>query len=137
MRRILLPVAAVACLLAQSSDKKASLPLKTERKIEFITDEGTWLSVDVSKDGKTILFDLLGDLYTVPIGGGDAKVIDAGLGFDGQAVYSPDGSLIAFTSDRSGSDNLWIAKAEVPRNGVESTVTSEQLAANLDPKGKK
>jgi Trehalose utilisation len=32
---------------------------------------------------------------------------------------------------------LWIAKAEVPKNGVESTVTPEQLAANLDAKGKK
>jgi hypothetical protein len=32
---------------------------------------------------------------------------------------------------------LWIAKADVPKNGVESIVTPEQLAANLDPKGKK
>ena len=32
---------------------------------------------------------------------------------------------------------LWIAKARVPRNGVESAVTPEQLAANFDPKGKK
>ena len=32
---------------------------------------------------------------------------------------------------------LWIAKVRVPKNGVESTVTPEQLAANFDPKGKK
>lgn len=30
---------------------------------------------------------------------------------------------------------LWIAKASVPMNGVESTVTQEELMANLDPKG--
>ena len=32
---------------------------------------------------------------------------------------------------------LWVAKADVPRDGVKSTVTREQLEANLDPKGKK
>ncbi len=30
---------------------------------------------------------------------------------------------------------LWIAKSDVPANGVESTVTQEDLMANLDPKG--
>ena len=30
---------------------------------------------------------------------------------------------------------LWIAKSDVPANGVESTVTQEELMANLDPKG--
>lgn len=32
---------------------------------------------------------------------------------------------------------VWTAKAEVPANGIESKVTPEELAANLDPKGKK
>src|SRR5450759_1174426 len=107
MRRFLFCFSIVACLFAQSR-----LPLKPERKIQFTTDEGTWLSLDVSRDGKTVLFDLLGDLYTVPITGGEAKAITTGLAFDSQAVYSPDGSMIALVSDRSGSENLWIAKAD-------------------------
>ena len=70
--------------------------------------EGTWLSVDVSPDGKEVAFDLLGDIYTIPIGGGEAKALTSGVAWDMQPRYSPNGKWIAFTSDRSGGDNLWI-----------------------------
>ena len=89
--------------------KTAPLPLKPDRTIEFTTDEGTWVSLDVSPDGKTIVFELLGDLYTVPIDGGEAKAITTGLAFDAQPRYSPDGKSIAFVSDRDGAENLWVA----------------------------
>ncbi|MDQ2948617.1 MAG: amidohydrolase, partial [Acidobacteriota bacterium] len=113
MLRILFLLGVAGTVLAQTAPTpKSGLPLKTERKLEFTTDEGTWLSVDVSRDGNTVLFDLLGDLYTVPIHGGEAKAITTGLAFDSQAVYSPDGSMITFVSDRSGSENIWIAKAD-------------------------
>lgn len=104
---------------AVASDKSApkskdakGLPLKPERKAEFTTDEGTWLSLDVSPDGKTIVFDLLGQLYTVPIAGGDAKPITSGMAFNGQPRFSPDGKKIAFISDREGAENLWIANPD-------------------------
>lgn len=117
MRRIFIGFIVLAGTVAQDtkSDRKpgsAGLPLKPERKIEFTVDEGSWLSLSVSPDGRTILFDLLGDLYTVPISGGEARPITSGLPFDSQPVFSPDGKLIAFTSDRDGSDNLWIANAD-------------------------
>jgi len=76
--------------------RKKGLPLKSDRKIEFTTDEGTWLSLDVSPDGKTIVFELLGDIYTLPIEGGQAKLIDGGMAFDSQPKFSPDGKWIAF-----------------------------------------
>ncbi len=84
------------------------MPLKPTRKIEFTTDEGTWLSLDVSPDGKTIVFELLGDIYTLPIEGGAAKLIDGGMAFDSQPKFSPDGKWIAFISDREGSENIWV-----------------------------
>ncbi|KXN73652.1 hypothetical protein CONCODRAFT_25049, partial [Conidiobolus coronatus NRRL 28638] len=68
---------------------------------------GTWMSLDVSPDGKEIVFDLLGEIYTLPIEGGDAKLIKGGPSFDIQPKYSPDGKSILYTSDQSGIDNIW------------------------------
>jgi Tol biopolymer transport system component len=96
----------------ETKKEKKDLPLAGERTVAFTTDEGSWISLDVSPDGKQILFELLGDLYMVPIGGGDAKRITDGMAFDTQPRYSPDGSKIVFISDRSGADNLWISNAD-------------------------
>lgn len=87
--------------------KFKDLPLKPEREVKFTTKEGTWMSIDVSPDGKTIAFDLMGDIYTVPIEGGKAEPMTTGIAYETHPRYSPDGEKILFTSDRSGNDNLW------------------------------
>ncbi|MGD9590573.1 MAG: amidohydrolase family protein [Pyrinomonadaceae bacterium] len=92
--------------------KPDPLPLKPARSIKFTTNEGTWMSLDVSPDGQTIVFDMLGDIYTMPIAGGTAKKIHGGMSFESQPKFSPDGKTIAFLSDRSGSENLWVMKAD-------------------------
>ncbi len=78
------------------------------KDIEFETDEGTWVSVDVSPDGKSIVFDLLGDIYIIPIQGGDATLLSGGTPYETQPRFSPDGKKISFTSDREGCDNIWV-----------------------------
>ena len=125
--RILLALGALS-LFAQDQKpqaKKPGLPLKPDRKIEFTTDEASWLSLTLTPDGKTIIFELLGDLYSLPIGGGEAKAITTGMAFDSQPSVSPDGKLIAFISDREGSENLWICKID----------GSEPKQLSKDPQG--
>lgn len=85
-----------------------TLALEPTRTIRFTTSEGTMLSLDVSPDGAAIVFDMLGDIYALPKGGGEAKALTRGLALDTQPVFSPDGETIAFLSDRSGAENLWL-----------------------------
>ena len=86
--------------------------------------EGTWLNVDVSPDGQSVLFDLLGDIYQMPIDGGEAVALTSGLAWDMQAQYSPDGRRIAFTSDSAGGDNIWTLDLE---SGATHQVTHESF----------
>ena len=74
--------------------------------------QGTWMNVDISPDGKTVVFDLLGDIYTLPIEGGEATALMTDIAWQMQPRFSPDGKHIAFTSDEDGGDNLWIMNAD-------------------------
>ena len=82
------------------------------KKISFTTDEGTWMNLDVSPDGKTIVFDLLGDIYSMPITGGKATLLAGGKAWEIQPRFSPDGSQISYTSDKDGGDNIWIMNSD-------------------------
>ncbi len=108
------PTAARAQEPADPPDSLAteSLPLEPTREVRFRTEEGSWMSVDVSPDGGTLVFDLLGDLYTLPVDGGTASPLMTGPAFESQPRFSPDGSEIAFVSDRSGGQNLWVLSAD-------------------------
>jgi len=99
---------------AESEEEKwnVSDPPGDWRTIVIDTDETTWSDVDLSPDGKTIVFDMLGDIYTVPLAGGEARALTGGIEWNIQPRFSPDGSQIAFISDRSGVDNLWLMNAD-------------------------
>ncbi|MDO6445204.1 amidohydrolase family protein [Colwellia sp. 1_MG-2023] len=89
--------------------------------------QGTWMNVDISPDGKNIVFDLLGDIYTMPITGGEAKALMTDIAWQMQPRFSPDGKHIAFTSDEDGGDNLWIMKADGSEGKAVSSETFRLL----------
>ncbi len=84
----------------------------TIEQVPIQTDDATWMDVDVSPDGRTIAFTVLGDIYTMPITGGPPRRIAEGLAWEVHPRFSPDGRRIAFTSDRGGADNIWVMNAD-------------------------
>ena len=121
---LLLAVCISLSLSAQRKKKKEKKEETKEWKVSapgesfkytphsFTTDEGTWMNLDVSPDGQTIVFDLLGDIYSIPITGGTAKALRTGIPFEVQPRFSPDGKKISFTSDAGGGDNIWYMNAD-------------------------
>lgn len=89
-------------------------PRGVVRELDFKVSEGTGMSVDISPDGKWLLFDLLAHVYRVPVGGGEAEALtqDSGVALNYHPRYSPDGKSIVFVSDRSGQTNLWVMDSD-------------------------
>lgn len=115
---------------ARPANRCDSLCIVPTRTISFETTEGTQMNVDLSPDGKTIVFDLLGDLYTIPRAGGTATRLTSGMAIDVQPVFSPDGKQILFVSDRSGNMNLWTINAD----GTNPTpITKDRSPSSGDP----
>ncbi len=126
----LLPLVLIAALIspavAQDADEwsieESRAPSTTP--LRFTATEGTWISLDVSPDGRHIAFELLGHIYEMPIEGGEARALTSGRSWNSFPRYSPDGTRIAITSDRSGSEDVWIldrgtgdaASADAPEN---------------------
>ncbi len=109
------PIFAEESAKKQSEEKKeekakwdVNNPPGEETSIKISTEQSTWSNVDVSPDGKTVIFDMLGDIYAMSIKGGDAKPLTQGMAWNMQPRFSPDGKQIAFISDRDGGDNLWL-----------------------------
>ena len=132
MRNLIFPVMLLASLSLVAQNKKDDKKWNVAepsgnfnfQSHKFSTDEGTWMNLDVSPDGKTIVFDLLGDIYTMPITGGKATPLRTGIPFEIQPRFSPDGSKISFTSDAGGGDNIWVMNA----NGSDARqVTKERF----------
>lgn len=94
---------------ADTTTRREHLPMVPSRTLRFRVTQGTGMSLDVAPDGRMIVFDLLGDLYALPISGGTARRLTSGMALNRQPRYSPDGRQLVFVSDRSGRENVWIA----------------------------
>lgn len=124
---VLLPAHGDAPVPKSEKEKKqpwdVQLPPGPAYQQPIDVEEGTWINLDVSPDGAEIIFDLLGDIYVMPISGADGspghqpKKLTSGIAWDMQPRFSPNGQWIAFTSDRTGKserggDNLWVMRRD-------------------------
>ena len=70
---------------------------------------------DVAPDGKRAVFSARGDVYTIPAKEGSIRNLTRTPGIREQKVsWSPDGRWIAYVSDRTGEDEIYI----VPQDGL-------------------
>jgi Tol biopolymer transport system component/imidazolonepropionase-like amidohydrolase len=111
LMRVLL-AASLLLALPEAHAADALPKLAHSRSVSFTATEATWSAVDIAPDGKTLLFDLLGDIYRLDRAGGRARAVLDGVAFEAMPVFSPDGQHFAFVSDRSGSENVWIGKID-------------------------
>jgi WD40 repeat protein len=120
---VTVPAAAAAETGAQAPrtrSRRDPLPLEPARTVRIDRTDGSWMSLDVSPDGRTLVFDYLGNLFTLPMEGGTATPLTTGMAFDAQPRFSPDGTRVVFTSDRDGGDNVWILSLDL-RDTVQIT----------------
>mgnify|MGYP000226924570 FL=1 len=110
-RLILILTLMPLCVVAEEAKKPpqwdVNNPPGVKQMVDINTTTGTWMNVDVSPDGQQIVFDLLGDIYTMPITGGAATNLTNSMAWDMQARFSPDGNSLVYTSDQGGGDNIW------------------------------
>ena len=129
---LLLTISVFSIAQEKNKDKKkwdVNNPGGPYKDVSFTVNEGTWMNLDVSPDGSTIVFDLLGDIYAIPVKGGKAKALRTGLSMEVQPRFSPDGKQILFTSDAGGGDNIWVMNAD-GSNAKQITKESFRLLNN-------
>lgn len=100
----------------EPTDWDVNAPHGPGKDVNFTVTEGTWMGLDVAPDTSpspgTVLFDLLGDLYTVPLSGGTTRRLTTGVSWETDGHWSPDGKQILYTSDAGGNENLWTMNAD-------------------------
>lgn len=90
----------------------------------------------VSPDGRQVAFAALGDIWVMPIGGVPARVTDDEF-VDTDPAWSPDGTKLAFSSDRAGGMDIWIRDLKTGADRRLTSLPDAEMAAAWSPDGRR
>ncbi|PHS27425.1 MAG: hypothetical protein COA84_04440 [Robiginitomaculum sp.] len=90
----------------------------------------------ISPDGQTIVFHADGDLYTVPSTGGVARPLTLNEAWEGEPVWSADGKMLAFASDRYGNLDVFVMPATGGRATRLTYNDADDHPSGFSPDGK-
>lgn len=90
------------------------------------------MNVDVSPDGNTLLFDLLGDIYSIPSNGGTAEQLTRGIAINLKPIWSPNGNFYSFITDNSGEFHVSISSIDKKFNNTIGK-SDGQVSISLNP----
>ncbi len=96
-----------------------------------------WMrDVKISPEGDKIAFGYKGDIYTVPVTGGEARRLTTLPSYESNPVWSPDGTKIAFASDRHGNFDVFIMDAGGGEATRLTSNSASEIPESFSPDGK-
>lgn len=100
-------------------------------------DSPLWLrNAAISPDGSTVAFTFKGDIFTVPVSGGQARQLTTSPHYDSTPLWSPDGKQLVFTSNRLGSDDIYIMPASGGTARRLTTYSGSEIPLTFLPDGR-
>lgn len=105
----------IAIAASCATTPPASVSPQVAAPVSIEVHEGTKLAFDLSPDGQTIVFDLLGQLWTLPATGGSARPLTHAVRDTSEDLHpaiAPDGKQIAFRADRPGGRGIFLTSTE-------------------------
>ena len=115
----------------------AALLMAAGVPVSLGAEEALWLRQPaISPDGKTVVFSYRGDLWSVPAGGGTATPLTVASAYDTSPVWSPDGSRIAFASDRYGNFDVYVMSSSGGDATRLTVHSADEIPTSFTPDGK-
>jgi Tol biopolymer transport system component len=128
-------VTAAACAAALTAARVSQAPASPGESVEITVREGTSMAIALSPDKRTLVIDLQGGLWSLPVAGGTAKRLTDEYNDARQPAWSPDGRRIAYQGYRDGTWRIWTISADGSNPTALTTGSFDDREPNWSPDG--